>query len=423
MGQQEYQAGANMAFKAFGIVDQMQQRQMMQQLQEQQMGQQALQMQLIQAQIKKAQSDAEEITKQRATMNIPYENWFTPEMKSTPAPLPGEGKGMFPLGATIEQPTGGRIFSPPQGATAGQVLQMSPLQEAFRAKEYKPSTEEAAIRLKQAGIQSQQGSADIQAYNLAKSQGYQGTLLDFYRAKQTPQKPISMGNAIEAAMNEKFGMDWMNNPEVSKQAHLWVGTEEGKKRVGEWAQRLIPPSYTFPVTSGGIVPAISRGPGAGTMGQPTGLGKPLTSEMVTFEGQYNQIKQGLQTVKDLYKKEYVGPTQAAIGTAREKVLGGLSENQAMFYAKMQEISNVIVYLYSGKQINENEYKRLMSSLPTRYLPDETFETRMKGFEQTLEAIREGRKAGMGGYGSSNPQPKINIPQPIQGKGWKATPVQ
>ena len=54
MGQQEYQAGANMAFKAFGIVDQMQQRQMMQQLQEQQMGQNALQMQLIQAQIKTA---------------------------------------------------------------------------------------------------------------------------------------------------------------------------------------------------------------------------------------------------------------------------------------------------------------------------------------------------------------------------------
>ncbi len=61
MGQQEYQAGANMAFKAFGIVDQMQQRQMMQQLQEQQMGQQVFQRQLIQAQVAESEARKKEI--------------------------------------------------------------------------------------------------------------------------------------------------------------------------------------------------------------------------------------------------------------------------------------------------------------------------------------------------------------------------
>ena len=71
MGQQEYQAGANMAFKAFGISDQMQQRQMMQQLQQQQMGQQALQMQLIQAQIRAAEDN----TKRLAATDLKAEEY------------------------------------------------------------------------------------------------------------------------------------------------------------------------------------------------------------------------------------------------------------------------------------------------------------------------------------------------------------
>ena len=146
MGQQEYQAGANMAFKAFGISDQMQQRQMMQQLQQQQMGQQALQMQLIQAQIRAAQDAAEEETKKRATMNVPVESVIKEETKLGVNPFPigaqpsgpafglppmNRGTFQFPPDQFAQMPTGRREFSPPPGTSLKEIGIMQPIVENF----------------------------------------------------------------------------------------------------------------------------------------------------------------------------------------------------------------------------------------------------------------------------------------------------
>ncbi len=430
MGQQEYQAGANMAFKAFGIVDQMQQRQMMQQLQEQQMGQQALQMQLIQAQIKKANDDANEITKQRAFMGQPVSNFMQSETKSVPAPQyqPGGGMPPFAPGAMIQQPTGRNIFQMPPGATVGEAMQLSPLQKALEPKDDWESIGAGGSFNRRTGERIEPTPSSSAGFTLGPGQTrYNAQGIPITSGGPVSQKPISMGNAIEAAMNEKFGMGWMNDPETQKQAHLWVGTSEGKQRVSEWAQRLTPPSYTFPVTSEGIVPAISRGPGAGTMGQPTGYGKPMSSEYQTKISFINTIKDSVKKVESLIL-EHGLPSQISglygetVGRAAPTPKG--YEDLRANLATLQDL----VYPKTGKALNEEELKQLVKYIPQMTDKEETKRAKLDTFKRNLQslhdrAVEEAKSTGGLRTGETPNQPKSNIPQTIQGRGWKATPVQ
>ena len=208
MGQQEYQAGANMAFKAFGISDQMQQRQMMQQLQEQQMGQQALQMQLIQAQIKEAERKTTLLATQegeRKAFAPKLEAALTPETRELT--IPGGGGDMPATNISQRMPLGREQIQNAIRMLAGQgdpdlFQKMVPGLQGLMPQKWEPSTPEEYGWAKQQQP-PQQTSADMQAYERAKAEGFPGTIMDFFKDKQLTKSPkqiertVVLGDKVE----------------------------------------------------------------------------------------------------------------------------------------------------------------------------------------------------------------------------------
>lgn len=154
-----------------------------------------------------------------------------------------------------------------------------------------------------------------------------------------------------------------------------------------------PESLAFVQTAEGIVPFGTK---TAKRGMKVG-DKVLSSEMITAEQQIGVLRETLDSVKDSYKKEYVGPISGRTGTLGEAV-GGITKDRAAFYANLEQIKNTLVYLLSGKQINEQEYERLARQLPDRNLPEGVFESRMKEFDRTLNSMIKNRKSASGGYG-------------------------
>lgn len=223
-----------------------------------------------------------------------------------------------------------------------------------------------------------------------------------------PAKPPSMGNAVELAVNRKFkDPSYLTNPTKHKLALDWLGTPEGIKAVQDAAKDVTPPAFSLTPTAEGFVPFTTRGPQAGTMGTSTGIGKPLSSEMVVAQQQIGTLQETLNRVKRTYDKSFVGPIGGRYGLVKEKWIG-VPEKQASFYSDLAQIQNSLVYLLSGKQINEQEYKRLLRQLPTADLPESTFDARIDNFELTLNSIMEQRKKSMGGYGTQKLEKKDSL---------------
>ena len=156
------------------------------------------------------------------------------------------------------------------------------------------------------------------------------------------------------------------------------------------------PPITFLSTAEGYLPANRR---TGEIGQPSGVGKPLTNEMITAEQQISGLQESLNKVKETYKPEYVGAVAGRFGSLKESTVG-VPEDQATFYADLADIGNTLIYLKSGKQINETEYQRLLKQLPDRNNPEPVFRARMVEFQRILDNILSTRQSKMGGYGSS-----------------------
>lgn len=144
------------------------------------------------------------------------------------------------------------------------------------------------------------------------------------------------------------------------------------------------------------------------------LGKPPTEGTVTSTSQLATLKSSLDRVKEAYTPSYVGPFVGNVSSKiQEKVLGFPTDQQgvspqASFYSNLADIKNTLIYLKSGKQINENEYQRLSEQLPDRSLPPSTFQSRMSEFSRILDTIISSRAANLQGYGgqqgiNTNPQ--------------------
>ena len=169
---------------------------------------------------------------------------------------------------------------------------------------------------------------------------------------------------------------------------------EMAKEFQAWKRDMAPPIYNAVSTSEGILPFSVRG--GQVAGGPIG-GKPLPNEMITTNQQIGTLKETLDRVKALYKDDYVGPVAGRISGAKEVTIGVPTE-QAQFNADVAQIKNSLVYLMSGKQINEQEYQRLAKQLPDKNLPSDVFKARMNTFDKTLDSIVAERQKNSGGYG-------------------------
>jgi hypothetical protein len=187
-----------------------------------------------------------------------------------------------------------------------------------------------------------------------------------------------------------FGKNWDSLTQPQKKA---VMNKYGLQN--PMAIRAVgPPYYNVIPTSEGLQPVNART--GRVAGGPIGE-KPLSPSQITSEQQIGTLKETLNRVKNLYNPGWVGPIAGRWGGVKESTVG-LTPEQARFYSDLAQMQNTLVYLMSGKQINEHEFERLKKQLPDRDLPPSTFKARMNTFEKTLNSIINQRRAASGGYG-------------------------
>jgi len=160
--------------------------------------------------------------------------------------------------------------------------------------------------------------------------------------------------------------------------------------------------------------------------------KSMTGEMLDKEDAYTNLGFSAKKVREFYSDDLVGPVSARIGRGKQYVEGISTPEAANFYSQLSDLKNQIIYLKSGKQINENEYKRLLDALPNEYMSPTDFKTRLGNFEQIYSTIMDNRRRNLSktGYrvpsGLENPFKSSELrplPMPGQGGGAKVATMR
>lgn len=161
------------------------------------------------------------------------------------------------------------------------------------------------------------------------------------------------------------------------------------------------------VTYGGAVKEINA------PGQLNPLKKSLPADQSQQLADFDTLSEQLQRVKETKKPEYTGPLDARTGELAQTVdlpsIGlGASPDRSDFYSNVNSIRNQLLYLRSGKQINEKEYERLLSELPNEKRSDVDFNAKLANFEKVFNEIKGNRRAALAtNYnipGSATPPP-------------------
>ena len=196
---------------------------------------------------------------------------------------------------------------------------------------------------------------------------------------------------------------------------LTPGTPQYEKEFMDWRNRpltIFPGGEAFKMTDvQGAGPAASV-PGAAP--QPTLKGGPnppiVSTEQTVSLADFRTLLGQFDKIEDLYAKgasKYVGPVQGTLGALKGVTGIGATEGEADFRAELASIQNSLIYLKSGKQINEQEYARLQRELPDPMDPDTVFVAKMrraKGLAMQMLANRESEFKSRGYRGAAPSAP-------------------
>lgn len=148
------------------------------------------------------------------------------------------------------------------------------------------------------------------------------------------------------------------------------------------------------------------------------LKKTLPADASTQLGDFDTLSSQLERVKATKKPEYTGALDSRTGALAQTVdlpsVGlGASPERSDFYSNINSIRNQLLYLRSGKQINEQEYKRLLQELPDEHRSDVDFDAKLANFETVFNEIKGNRRNALAtGYnvpGSTTPPPATGNP--------------
>lgn len=115
----------------------------------------------------------------------------------------------------------------------------------------------------------------------------------------------------------------------------------------------------------------------------------LPAEQAEKTGTFNVLSEQLADADTMFDKKFVGPMDSVIQNLK-LYTPAADPDFAMFKQNMADIKNQIIYLRSGKQINEAEYKRLMASMPSEYRSDSVFKNQLARFKAVFDEIRQQR---------------------------------
>jgi hypothetical protein len=104
------------------------------------------------------------------------------------------------------------------------------------------------------------------------------------------------------------------------------------------------------------------------------------ASFATLNGQFNTL-----TELAAKNKDKIGPVAGRWGSLKAAYVGGDPE-AAKMYQVAADIQNQLIYLFSGKQINEAEFKRLKATFPSTDLPYDTFVARLENFRARMNEV-------------------------------------
>lgn len=140
----------------------------------------------------------------------------------------------------------------------------------------------------------------------------------------------------------------------------------------------------------------------------------LPSEQVEKESQLSTLKLAAEKISASYDPSFVGPIASRTGKLGQAFDMTASPEKASFYGNVADLRNQLVYLRSGKQINEQEYKRLLAAMPNEGLSPIDFTQKLNNFYQLLDTIISSRQATLQGTGYRLPKLESPKPQPVPG---------
>ena len=203
---------------------------------------------------------------------------------------------------------------------------------------------------------------------------------------------------------------------------LTPGTPEYETEFMNWRNRpltIFPGGEGYKATDflGGGPPTV---PGAPAQVQPKptvkvapnppAVGTEATANLADFRTLLGQ----LDRVEQLYSQgasQYTGPVQGRLGAARNLTGIGASEAEADYRAELASIQNSIIYLKSGKQINEQEYERLRRELPEANDPEPVFKAKLARSRRLIQTMLSNREAEFGARGYRGSAPNTTTPPP------------
>lgn len=163
---------------------------------------------------------------------------------------------------------------------------------------------------------------------------------------------------------------------------------------------------------------------------PTPGGKPLGPKTeptlpageAEKSGGLEGMKVDLAKAKELYfdpekgpRRDWVGMYDSRMGDFKDLtgILGSADPKRVTFKSIISGLQNQILYLRSGKAINEAEFGRLMKELPDPNRSEVDFEARLANFERELNNIAAARSAAFGQAGYRNQGTGAQPPAPQQ----------
>ena len=176
----------------------------------------------------------------------------------------------------------------------------------------------------------------------------------------------------------------------------------------------------FDARSGGF--SIKPLPGGGNL-QPK-VSPTIPTEQTTALQQVGTLKEALAQVTDLYDESYVGPIAGPAGKVADNWGVMPDSKRTEFRALNANLYNTIIYLRSGKQINEEEAKRLLDELPTMNISPTAYQAKLKKFTWELNSIERGKlrelkKAGYRNVGEPSATPSPSGPVKVWNPATKS----
>lgn len=102
----------------------------------------------------------------------------------------------------------------------------------------------------------------------------------------------------------------------------------------------------------------------------------------------------LDRIAELYNPEFVGRVQGPMGVVKEVTGAGANVAESEFRQIVNDISDTLLRLRSGAQINEQEYQRLRKLVPTLNLPEAVFQARLRSLKTAIENSIRTRRGTM-----------------------------